>query len=237
MTTIAVILAGGSGHRLGAAMPKQFLQAGGMPIIGHTIRAFEESPAIDEICVVVHPDHLGDVEALRAQNGFTKLRHIVAGGKERYDSAMVAIRACEGGGDDAVLLFHDAVRPLVSGDIISACVEAMAARQAVAVGVPATDTIWHVNRAGDIESVPDRSHLYCAQTPQCFRLHVIREAYERALADPAFRATDECGVVLRYLPDCPVHVIDGNRRNFKITYPEDLSTLELLLTCQPPDVS
>ncbi len=130
------------------------------------------------------------------------------------------------------MLFHDAARPLLDQATIAGCVRALGSYQAVGVAVPTSDTIVEV-ADGLMTGMPHRDTLRRCQTPQGFRLSVIRTAHELALADPAFAdltATDDCGVVLRYLPDVPVAVVPGSERNIKITYPGDLSIAEVLLS-------
>lgn len=220
-----MILAGGSGRRLGSSIPKQYLEVGGRMILERTVDVFEECEGIDEICIVVHADHLVEVAAISRRNGWRKVRKIIEGGKERSDSSIAAITAYEEAGDDDIMLFHDSVRPKVSAGLISRCVESMETHSAVAAGVATTDTIWQVNGDNEIESVPDRNYLRNAQTPQCFRMKVIRAAYSAAVADPDFRATDDCGVVLRYAPEYRIHVVAGEPGNIKVTYREDLERL------------
>ena len=217
---VAVILAGGSGTRLGNDVPKQFMKLAGKQVIEHTIDVFENSPLIDEICIVSRSDFVADVEALVVKNNYRKVKKILNGGKERYDSSLAAINAYT---DDTInMLFHDAVRPLVSERIINDCIVALDAYNAVATGIMTTDTIWEVSDGAFISSIPDRTVLRNAQTPQCFLRGTISRAYERALADPGFSATDDCGVVTRYLPEEKIFVVEGDSSNIKITYREDL---------------
>ncbi len=130
-------------------------------------------------------------------------------------------------GDCGVLL-HDAARPLVDQRIIADCVAALRVHDAAGVAVPASDTMV-ITGNGVMQSMPRRETLLRCQTPQCFRLSVITRAHELAAADPAFTATDDCGVVLRYLPDVGVHIVPGSERNIKITYAQDLAVAEALL--------
>ncbi|MBQ4010537.1 MAG: 2-C-methyl-D-erythritol 4-phosphate cytidylyltransferase, partial [Bacteroidales bacterium] len=120
---VAVVLAGGSGRRIGGDLPKQFLQVGGRRIIEYSIEAFEKNAGIDEIAVVVNKDFVSLMEEIAAANSWSKLKHILNGGNERSDSSMSAIRAYEGIGCN--LIFHDAVRPMVSQRIISDVVSAL----------------------------------------------------------------------------------------------------------------
>ena len=129
------------------------------------------------------------------------------------------------------MLFHDAARPLVDQRIIADCVTTLAAHRAVGVAVPSSDTIAMASD-GVMTAMPRRDSLVRLQTPQGFRLSVIRRAHELAAADPGFGdlpATDDCGIVLRYLPDVRVHVVPGSERNLKITFPRDLAVAEALL--------
>ncbi len=229
---VAVVLAGGSGSRFGADRPKQFLLLGGKTILEHSVDAFERHGEISEIAIVGNPGFLDDVREIATRRGWKKLRHILPGGRERYDSSLAAIKAYAG--REVNLIFHDAVRPLVSQSIISRVVEALREHSAVNVAVPAVDTI--LERSGNfIASVPDRSRLMRSQTPQAFRLSLIEEAYRHALSDPNFRATDDCGVVLRYLPEARILLVEGEESNQKLTYREDLFVLEKFLQMQEND--
>ena len=229
MRTVAVVLAGGSGERFGTPVPKQLLPLAGRPMIEHSVAAFERAPAVDQIMVVVAAGHAGQVRALLGTGGYAKLGDVIDGGATRTESTRCAI--AELGDDDCDVLFHDAARPLVSQQIIADCVAALADHRAVGVAVPSSDTIAVVSD-GLMTAIPRRDSLARCQTPQGFRLSVIRRAYQLADADPGFGdlpATDDCGIVLRYLPELGVHVVPGSERNIKITYPRDLAIAEALL--------
>ncbi len=226
MRNIAIVLAGGVGSRLGMGTPKQFFKVAGKTVIEHTIDTFERNARIDEIAVVSNPAYVADVEDIVLRNGWKKVKKILKGGRERYDSSLSAIRAYEGG-EEANLVFHDAVRPLVSQRVIDDVCAALEEHEAIDVTVPAVDTI--IETDGErISSIPDRSRLQRGQTPQGFRLSVIREAYRRALSDPDFRVTDDCGVVVKYMPETPVYLVRGEESNMKLTYKEDTFLLDKL---------
>ena len=220
---IAVILAGGVGSRLGLSTPKQFFKVAGKMVIEHTIDTFEKNAHIDEIAIVSNPFYMADIENMVLRNGWKKVKRILKGGKERYDSSLSAIRAYSG--RDVNLVFHDAVRPLVSQRIIDDVAAALVEHEAIDVVLPAVDTIIEAED-GHIASIPDRSRLMRGQTPQAFRLSVIERAYEKALTDPAFKVTDDCGVVVRYLPEVAVHLVAGEESNMKLTYKEDTYLLD-----------
>lgn len=224
---VAVLLAGGSGSRMGADRPKQFLEVMGKTILEWSIIAFSRVAEIDEVCIVCRKDWMDDVHQLVERGKYEKVAHILPGGRERYDSSLAAIGAYDD--DEVRLLLHDSVRPLVSERIIRDCIKALDQFDAVDVAVPSTDTIIEVNEEGIITRTPKRSLLKNVQTPQGFRLGTIRHAYELALQDPAFQTTDDCGVVFRYLPDIPIKVIEGETTNIKITYPQDILMMEQVL--------
>ena len=151
------------------------------------------------------------------------MKKILKGGQERFHSSLSAIKAYEG--SDVNLIFHDAVRPLVSQRILNDVIKALETYAAIDVAMPATDTIIEVD--GDfIHQIPDRSKLKRGQTPQAFHLETISHAYEIALKDEHFKVTDDCGVVVKYLPDVPVYVVTGEESNMKLTYKEDTYLLD-----------
>jgi 2-C-methyl-D-erythritol 4-phosphate cytidylyltransferase len=229
MRTVAVVLAGGSGERFGSGVPKQLLPLAGRALIEHSVAAFEQAPCVDEVLVVMVAEHTGRTADLLAAGGFRKLTRVIAGGITRVDSTRRAI--AELGPAECDVLFHDAARPLVDQVTIAGCVAALAGFRAVGTAIPSSDTIAVVVE-GVMTGVPRRDTLVRCQTPQGFRLSVIRRAHELAAADPAFAglpATDDCGIVLRYLPDVTVAVVPGSERNIKITYPRDLGIAETLL--------
>ena len=231
-TNIAVILAGGSGQRFGTALPKQFLPLAGRTVMEYSVEAFEHNSGIDEIAVVMNADYLPQMQEIIDRNGWLKVRKLLPGGAERYLSTLAAINAYKSV-DDVNLIFHDAARPAVSQRIINDVVTALQTHPAVAVAIPATDTVFEVtDDGGRITDIPVRSRLRCAQTPQAFRIDVIREAYRRALQDPNFTSTDDCGVLLRYCPEVPISVAQGDVSNRKLTYPDDAIMLEQALNLE-----
>lgn len=221
---IAVILAGGTGSRMNSSTPKQFLPLGdGRSVIEHTVDIFERHPDIEEICIVMKSDWINETKQMAERYGWSKVHKIVAGGAERYMSTLAAIECYLEREDDFVMLLHDAARPYVSQRIISDVAEACKEHNAVAVGIPSTDTIWQVNPiTKTIQRIPERSVMWRAQTPQAFRFSTIRDAYQRALQDPQFHATDDCGVVAHYMPECRIHIVNGEEENVKITFPHDM---------------
>ena len=221
-------LGGGVGQRIGAGMPKQLLTLGGKTLVERCVAAFQTAPGIDEILVVMARGYTGQVQALLA-DGYPKVTGVSEGGRGRPDSVRAALAAIASRTpEDCGVLLHDAARPLVDQRIIADCVAALTEHDAAGVAVPASDTMV-VTGNGVMRSMPQRETLHRCQTPQCFRLSVISRAHELAAADPGFSPTDDCGVVMRYLPGVPVHIVPGSERNMKITYPHDLAVAEALL--------
>jgi len=217
--TVGVVLAGGVGTRLGLPLPKQLIKVAGRTILEHTVGLFEASPRVDEIIVMVTPGWAERIEETLG-GAFSKVSKIVEGGVTRNDTTRIALAQIPD--DDAKVLLHDAVRPLLDESTIAACVDALDLHDAVDVVIPSADTLVEVGSDGFIRDVPDRSQFRRGQTPQAFRVGVLKHAYEVARDDPNFQATDDCAVVLRYLPEVPIATVAGSDENIKITYPVDL---------------
>lgn len=228
MKNVAVILAGGIGTRLGLTKPKQFLKIAGKLVIEHAVDAFEKHDKISEIAIVVPSNFIDFTEGLIIKNNWKKVKKVLNGGLERYQSSLSAI--CAYSHDSNInLIFHDSARPLISSRIISDVCDALHLYQAVDVVIPSVDTIVQVDsKSMYIEGVPVRKTLGSGQTPQGFRLEIIKKAYEEALKDVNFATTDDCGVVIKYLPSTKIGIVKGERRNIKFTNPEDVYLLDKL---------
>ena len=236
MHNVAVILAGGIGARVGGILPKQLLPlSDGHSVLEHAVSAFEQSPHIHEICIVMHPDYIMHAEQMLLANAWQKVRHIIPGGKERWESSVNAIRAylstvnCQL--STVNLLLHDAARPFVSQEIIARVCEALEEHEAVTVAIPSTDTVYEMVD-GKVARIPQRSTIMRAQTPQAFRLELIANAYAKALgvdnlnaeacAEVHLPATDDCGIVHEYMPEVSIFIVEGEEQNKKITFKEDI---------------
>lgn len=219
MKTFGVVLAGGVGARLGLSVPKQMVKVSGKTILEHTVAALHDSPVIDEMIVMVTPGWSEKTATILGEK-YPKVSRILEGGSTRNETTMRVLNAIEE--EEAKILLHDAVRPLVDGRILKDCATALDSYNAVDVVIPSADTIVAVDEDEIITHIPDRSFLRRGQTPQGFKLSVLRSAYELAAEDPYFSATDDCGVVLKYLPDVRTKTILGSDRNMKVTYPLDM---------------
>lgn len=214
----AIILAAGNGERLGGSIPKQFLKISGKTIIEHTIDAFEKHEQIDNIIIVINPIYKTLIEEILEKNNYSKKIDVLNGGTSRKESSYRAIFNID---DNDKVLIHDAVRPFVSEKIIYSCIAALDIYDAVDVAIETADTIIEVDEKKIIKEIPDRQKLLRGQTPQGFKAGIIKKAHEMAINDNFVNVTDDCGLVKKYnLSD--VYVVEGEERNIKITYKEDL---------------
>jgi len=233
--TVAVVLAGGIGVRVGLGIPKQLIKIAGKAIVEHTLESLQASSDVDEIIILMNAASIHELDHLLTHDRFPKLTRILPGGETRSDTTQIALNALEG--DDTKVLLHDAVRPFIDARIIRDCVDALDRFDAVDTAILSADTIIRVDDQDRIADIPDRSMLRRGQTPQAFRLGTIRRAYELASADPDFRATDDCGVVFRYLPNVPIHVVEGTAENMKVTEPIDVHIADKLFQLQSASLS
>ena len=230
MSTVGVILAAGSGSRTGLTIPKQFLKLGGKTVLEHSVQTFHDNKGIDEIVIVTAPEYMEQVKGLVQKNSWSKVTAILTGGKERYESSLAAVGHFSHA-PETIILFHDAARPLVSKRIIDDALKAMESFDAIDVAIPAVDTIVQCDSKGTcMTAIQDRNLLWHMQTPQGFRQKTIAKAYRIALKDARFNTTDDCGTVLRYLPEVKVGIVPGSKENIKLTYADDLSLLKFLLS-------
>ncbi len=217
---LSIILAGGSGERFKGELPKQFLKLSGKTIIEHTVEAFEVHPKIDEIYVVINPSYYDYMLELAERRAFRKLKKILKGGKTRQESSYIGLKAASELEFENVLI-HDAVRPFVSQKMIDDVLEALLKYDAVDTAIPSPDTIIKINDDSFIEEIPNRKYLRRGQTPQGFKLSIIKKAHKLAMEENFKGATDDCSLVLRYSLS-PVYVVEGSNNNIKITYPIDI---------------
>lgn len=217
MYVTAIIAAGGVGHRLGAGVPKQLLEVGGMSILQRSVAAFAAHPEVDDVIVALPPE-LAAAPPLQLGEGLSY--RAVAGGARRQDSVANAFRAMSQGTD--VVLVHDAARPFVTSDLITRAIRAAAEHGAAIVAQPVSDTVKRVRRDQEpmavVETIP-RESIFLAQTPQAFRTEVLKEAI--ALGESGVQATDEAALAER--AGYAVHIVASTAKNLKITTTDDLA--------------
>lgn len=229
--TAAIVLAAGHGKRMHSKVAKQYLLLNGEPVVVHALRAFEKS-GMDEILLVTGAE---EVEYCRKeiaeQYGFLRVKDVVAGGKERYDSVWNGLYALKVSGfpEDGIVLIHDGARPLVNGEIIERAVDGACEFSACAAAMPVKDTIKVADADEFAAETPDRSTLWQIQTPQAFRFSLIYHAYE-CLYMPGVdrsRITDDA-MVVETMTDVKVKLVRGSYSNLKVTTPEDMVIAEAL---------
>ena len=219
-----LILAGGSGTRLGSDTPKQFLDLAGRPVISWSMTAFERVDEIAGIVVACPVAWREKVRAIAADNRIEKIIAVTAGGETRQLSAYNALRAIDFSDDDIVLI-HDAARPFVSAKMIRECFDGAREHGAAAAYVKAVDTVAEL-KDGFVRRIPDREALYYAQTPQAFRYGIIRRAHEEALAKGDRDASDDVRLVM--IAGIEVKAVEGDYRNIKITSERDMEIAETI---------
>jgi 2-C-methyl-D-erythritol 4-phosphate cytidylyltransferase len=232
LRTTAIVLAGGRGKRMNSEIHKQYLLIKDKPVLYYSLKAFEDS-LVDDIVLVTGKD-----EASYCQNeiidkyGFTKIRAIVAGGKERYHSVYNGIKAISWECD--YIFIHDGARPFVTRDIIERTYNEVKISKACIVGMPVKDTIKISDDNGYVADTPSRSHVWQVQTPQTFESTLISRAYEKLieneelLLSKGVTITDDA-MVVEYFEKVPVKLVQGSYENIKITTPDDLIIAETFL--------
>ena len=227
---LAIIFAGGSGVRMGSAVPKQFLELGGKPVLAHTLELFEHHPCIDGIYLVVNADYVAQAPEFARRWGVTKFCGVTAGGASAQESIYNGLKyaaAREPG--KSIVLLHDGVRPYVTPEVITANVEAVEKFGSAVTYTPCYETIVLSQNGSEIDAIPYRRESYTAQAPQSFRLDEILAAHERIRARPEGYTDMVDQATICFTLGIPIHLVPGNRGNVKITTPEDIVVLEALL--------
>lgn len=219
LTTYAIIVAGGSGTRMQAAVPKQFLLVNGLPVLMHTLLAFSKSNNTPELIVVLPDGHHDYWAQLCTEHSFTIPHQLVSGGPTRFHSVKNGLKLVP---DDALVAVHDAVRPLINTVIIDAAYQQAARQGAVVVAVKSRDSVRQVK--GPFTQSLLRDEIYLVQTPQTFKASLLKGAYECAYHESF---TDDASVAEH--AGHTIHIVEGSYQNFKITFPEDIAIAELLL--------
>ena len=228
----AIIVAAGKGIRMSDSVRKQYIALDGMPMLSRTLGVFNHCDLIDRIIVAVPEDDIDFCrnEIIPAAN-MGKDPILVIGGARRQDSVYNSLKTIET--DDGVVLIHDGVRPFVNPEHLVACIKGAQKHGACILGIPAFDTVKHVNTKNEIIQTQKRDRLWLAQTPQAFQLQLIKKAHEIAKKE-GFMGTDDASLVERL--GGVVKIIPGSRSNIKITNQEDLKLAQALLQISASDL-
>lgn len=227
---IAIIFAGGSGVRMGAGVPKQFLEINGKPIIVHTLQLFQYHEEIDKIYLSVLKDYISYMKELVEEYHLSKVVKIISGGETAQDTIYNTLKAAEKENPgDSVVLLHDGVRPFVSYEVISKNIEGVRKNGNAITCTPCYETIMISKDGKSVDSVPFRKETYAAQAPQSFYLKEIIAAHD-AIRNTESRyenMVDACTIIRSQGIDA--HMVEGNRGNIKVTTPEDVYMFRALL--------
>ena len=222
----AILLAAGTGTRFNDSVPKQLMELDGKPLIEHSLEVLYEHDLVDEIILVVSKELSSRVREI-SKPYTKKVQQIIEGGNTRSESSFAGLKSIKSG-DNPKVLIHDSARPFISEEMISGCVEALDAYEAVSVAVPSKETTFEVEES-EVLRIPSRDSLMRAQTPQGFRLQRIVAGHKKLEIDELFSPTDDCGVIAKYFPNIAIGVIPGSEKNIKITFPEDILIAQAIL--------
>ena len=221
----AVIVAGGSGKRMGTKILKQYMEVGGIPILARTLSCFQNCGGIQDIVIVTAKDEIEFcAKEIVERFNFSKVKKIVRGGAERQNSVFNGLASLDK--DTDIVLIHDGVRPFVKEEHIKKIIEETAVYGGCVLGVKVKDTVKRCDEKGFIVSTPDRKYFWIAQTPQAFKYNLIMEAYKKAGSD-VFLGTDDSTLAERL--GIKVKMIEGDYDNIKITTKEDLDFGEVIV--------
>ena len=227
---IAIVFAGGIGARMGASVPKQFLELNGKPVLAHALALFQDHPLVDGIVLVVSPEYFDDCRALAAKYGIAKPLTLAESGESAQDSIYSGLKAAAAKyPPETAVLLHDGVRPYVLPEVITANIEAVEKFGNAVTYTPCYETIVLSKDGETISAMPYRKESYTAQAPQSFRLGDILAAHERIRARPEGYADMVDQATICWTLGIPIHLVPGNRGNVKITTPEDIISLDALL--------
>lgn len=241
----AILLAGGSGKRMCADRPKQFLELAGKPLIWHALNALEQSAVVDDCILVAAPADIPHMrEAVLTLGGFSKVRAIAEGGRERFESVWKGLQRLRGldgpAGSPAVILIHDGARPFLSPEVLERCFQGALQDGACIAAVPSKDTVTIADEEGFAAQTPNRKYLWNVQTPQAFLADVLYDAFTK-MAKELERPgglealswiTDDASVV-RHYGGASVRLVQGDYRSLKATTQEDLQMLAGIFATNP----
>lgn len=221
MKNYAIILASGKGTRFGNSIPKQFIKISDKTILEYTIDIFEKNPNIDKIILVITEEYIQKAKEITSY--YKKIDKIISGGETRKQSSYIGVNSIDE--LEANVIIHDCARPFLSDEILNNCIASLKTYDAIVTAIPTTDTIIKFNN-NIVEKIPDRQNLMRVQTPQCFKLSLIKKAHQISKNDNHF--TDDCGLIVENRL-AQVHIVNGDEKNIKITYPIDIKIANEIL--------
>ena len=223
---VAILMAAGRGKRLGGDVPKQFCRVNDKMLMEYAMATFQNHPRIDEMVLVLPEEYLKMQELLEYLfDRYDKLNQVLAGGDERFQSSWSAVQWFVDRPNDHLLL-HDAARPGMSARIVDDLLDALQDGEAAVTALPATDTVIRVDDQKRLTETLVREGLYYAQTPQAFRAGLLYDCFLQLIQQGGAVPTDESGLVARFHPEVPIKIVNGEARNFKVTYADDLKTVQ-----------
>ncbi|MCH1981971.1 2-C-methyl-D-erythritol 4-phosphate cytidylyltransferase [Ruminococcus sp. OA3] len=223
---IAIVLAAGQGRRMGTKVQKQYLHIQDRPVVYYALESFQKSSIIDEIILVTGEKEIVFCkEEIVQRYQLDKVRKVISGGNERFDSVYRGLLCCE---DCAYVFIHDGARPFVDEAVIERTYAAVQEYDACVAAMPSKDTVKIADGDGFVKCTPDRSTVWTIQTPQVFSYTLIRRAYDDLMANPIEGITDDA-MVVEQTEHHPVKLVEGSYYNIKITTPDDLKLAELFV--------
>lgn len=222
----AIVLAAGQGRRMGTKIQKQYLHIQDRPVVYYALESFQKSDIIDEIILVTGEKEIGYCkEEIVRRYQLDKVRYVITGGKERFDSVYQGLLHCE---DCAYVFIHDGARPFVDEAVIERTYAAAQKYHACVAAIPSKDTVKIADGHGFVKCTPDRSTVWMIQTPQVFSYPLVRGAYDALMEHPIDSITDDA-MVVEQIGHQPIKLVEGSYYNIKITTPEDLKLAELFV--------
>ena len=222
----AIVLAAGRGKRMNSKVQKQFLELGGKPVLYYSLNCFQQSPLVTDIILVTGAESVAFCkEEIVEKYGFTKVKKVIPGGKERYDSVYEGLLSCE---NSDFVLIHDGARPFITQEILERGMTGVRETGACVIGMPSKDTVKVSDENGFVQETPERNLVWSVQTPQIFEYSLIRNAHEKIRCENMTGITDDATVVER-ASGTKIRLVEGSYKNLKITTPEDLDIAEIFL--------
>lgn len=225
---VAIVLSAGSGSRMNSSIPKQYMEILGKPMLYYPLKCFEECPYISEIIIVAAAKDINMVQTEIADAyGFKKVRKIVAGGKERYNSVFNGLKAAE---NAEYVMIHDGARPCIDNNLLDRLRDSVISSGACIPAVPCKDTVKIADSEGFVKMTPDRQTVWNVQTPQTFELQGIKKAYEAYMTAPSrgINITDDA-MIWEIYDRRKVRIVTGDYKNIKLTTNEDIVQIENIL--------